>query len=225
MESSRAALLSRSDEILCDACAEDLPPFIRAAAFGDYGGSLRSLIHLHKFDGVRALSKPLGERLATAIHHACDGSAGPVYVVAVPLFRGKRAFNQSELLATWALRHLSSTGSPTLFVLQHGLLRRNRRTESQSHLTPHQRRENVRGAFSVQQDARGLDVLLIDDVYTTGATARECTRVLLQAGAATVRVATLARTQRGLATTWDAGVAAWPTPFTAISRHGTELTP
>ncbi len=204
MESARAAGLSRNDDVLCDECTQELPPFERAAAFGNYGGGLRSLLHLYKFDGVRALRKPLGLRLADAMERACEGLSGPVQVVAVPLYRGKRVFNQSAEMADEAVRLLSGTARQFTLHRAHGLLKRTRRTESQAHLSPKQRRRNVLGAFAVRGEVRGAQVLLVDDVYTTGATVVECTRVLLRAGASSVRVATLARTQRGLFATWDA---------------------
>lgn len=213
MESARAAGLSRTDGPRCETCTLEPPAFHRAVAFGDYGGSLRTLLHLHKFDGVRSLAVPLGERLADAMARVCDGVEGTLHVVAVPLYRHKRAFNQSELMAEAAMRVLRRTRPGLALRGSHGLLRRTRRTESQAHLTPRQRRTNVLGAFAVVGDVRGLDILLVDDVYTTGATVAECTRALLQAGAASVRVATLARTQQDLAAVWDAvparNIAGW----------------
>ncbi len=227
MESVRAAGLSRTDPILCDVCTKELPPFERAAAFGSYGGGLRSLIHLYKFDGVRALRKPLGLRLAEAMVEACDGLTGPVQVVAVPLYRGKRSFNQSAEIADEAVGVVHSTPRPFTLQPAHGLLKRTRPTESQAHLSPKERRRNVHGAFAVRGKVRGDQILLVDDVYTTGATAMECTRILLRAGARSVHVATLARTQRGLSTTWD--VAGWDVPRTeeyaavsGVPRRGIE---
>ncbi|MEO8870825.1 MAG: phosphoribosyltransferase family protein, partial [Granulicella sp.] len=79
-------------------------------------------------------------------------------------------------------------------------------TESQFALTPHARRTNLRGAFAVPNRASlaGRTVLLVDDIYTTGATARECARVLRRAGAKRIFVATLARAQTETVERWDA---------------------
>jgi ComF family protein len=114
----------------------------------------------------------------------------------VPLHKTKfrqRGFNQAELIAKAALK-LLPTGSS--FELVSGVLLRTRDTHSQIGLTSHQRRENMRGAFAVPRatDITGREVILVDDVYTTGTTATECARVLRRAGASQVWVATVART-------------------------------
>lgn len=205
MESERAAGLARTDATVCETCMETPPEFVRALAFGTYGGALRTMIHLHKFDGVKALAQPLGLRLARIIECLRDNEAGRFTIIAVPMYRGKRAYNQSALIADVAIEHLKDWQPGWRVRAAHRLLRRTRKTESQSHLTPAQRRKNVRGAFAVTGDVRGQAILLVDDVYTTGATAAECTRVLLQAGAAQVYVVTLARTQKEQIALWDGG--------------------
>jgi predicted amidophosphoribosyltransferase len=160
----------------CGLCRRLEPPFVRAVAYGSYEGAVRELIHLLKYHRV----KP----------------AAAIVVIPVPLYRGKRnqrGFNQASLIAAAALKH--PTARVRLHLLEDVLLRR-RETKSQIGLTSHQRRENLRGAFVVARpdQIKGREVLLVDDVYTTGTTVFECTRVLRRAGATRVWVATVART-------------------------------
>jgi ComF family protein len=182
---------------LCPVCRRIDRPFTRAAAFGSYDGGLRELIHLLKYNGVRPAAGFLGHRLAEAIA-ALESSfeQDTVLVIPVPLYKGKRrqrSFNQAELIARAALKGYPAAGRLQLAT---GVLYRTRDTQSQIGLTSHQRRENLRGAFAVLRAAEvtGREVLLVDDVYTTGTTATECARVLRKAGAAKVWVATVART-------------------------------
>jgi len=121
---------------------------------------------------------------------------GIVLLIPVPLYKGKRrvrGFNQAELIARAAMKE---DPERSRFQLRTELLLRVRDTHSQIGLTGHQRRENLRGAFAVAraEQVTGREVLLVDDVYTTGATASECARVLRRAGASRVWVATVART-------------------------------
>jgi ComF family protein len=122
----------------------------------------------------------------------------PIAAIPVPLHASKRrerAFNQAELIARAALKLHSAQGR--LHLVDH-VLERRRETKSQIGMTLHQRRESMRGAFAVtrSQAVKGRQVLLVDDVYTTGATVSECARVLLRAGASRVWVATVARTPK-----------------------------
>jgi ComF family protein len=114
----------------------------------------------------------------------------------VPLYKSRRrerGFNQAEVIARAAVKVYPRRESMRLAP---EILRRTRDTHSQIGLTSHQRRLNLRGAFAVTRagEVTGRDVILVDDVYTTGATATECARVLRRAGARRVWVATVART-------------------------------
>jgi len=181
----------------CRICQRVQLPFERAVAYGSYDGRLRDLVHLLKFEQVRPAAKVLGRLLADAIA-ALEPSlpAGTIAVVPVPLHvhkKSQRGFNQAELIVRAALRQWPGGER---FELCEQTLMRVRDTGSQIGLTRHQRRQNLRGAFAVKEGrtVSGREVLLVDDVYTTGATASECARVLRQAGAARVWVATVGRT-------------------------------
>ena len=183
----------------CRECRLAPPAFTRAVAFGTYTDELRALIHLLKFEGVRAAAGLLGSRLGEAITQLDGLTSGELLVVAVPLFRARereRGFNQSVLLADAGLRWLRRARPEWKLKRAHSLLRRVKRTESQYVLSPKGRRRNLRGAFETTGNVSGREVLLIDDILTSGATARECARVLVAAGAARVWVATVARAQK-----------------------------
>jgi ComF family protein len=181
----------------CGLCRRLEPPFARASAYGSYDGGLRELIHLLKYERVRPAANVLGRMLAEVIAalEPCFGR-NVVLVVPVPLHAGKlrqRGFNQSELIARVALK-LRPSGNRT--ALSASVLERQRETQSQIGLTRHQRRENIRGAFVVAKpdEMAGREILLVDDVFTTGTTVSECARILRRAGASKVWVATVART-------------------------------
>jgi len=187
-------------ESRCGVCQRIEPAFARAAAYGSYEGGLRELIHLLKYNGVRPAADVLGRMLAEAITSLEPGfPASSVAVIPVPLYRGKRrqrGFNQADLIARAAIKiKVKGIDSGRLHLCDR-VLEKKRETASQIGLTSHQRRENLRGAFRVAQPeaVSGREVLVVDDVYTTGATVSECARVLRRAGATKVWVATVART-------------------------------
>ena len=128
-------------------------------------------------------------------------------VVAVPLFPAKerqRGYNQAVLLADAALKELKKSAPEWRLRAAHGAIRRVKDTQSQFELTPSGRRRNLQGAFVVGETAGlvGREVLLIDDIYTTGATARACAAVLRRAGASKVWVATVSRAQKEMVAMW-----------------------
>jgi predicted amidophosphoribosyltransferase len=174
---------------------------------------MRALLHLLKYEGMEPVARRLGEVMAGQVA-GLPALPAALTVVPVPLFaakRSQRGYNQAELLAQAVVVEGRARGFA--WKLDSSLLRRKRATESQAGLTPRQRRMNVRGAFFVPGSRRdpsrkageaaapparlkGLDILMIDDIYTTGATARAASLALREAGAGSVWVATAARAQR-----------------------------
>jgi ComF family protein len=182
---------------LCGLCRRLKPKYVKAAAYGSYEGGLRDLIHLLKYEHVRPAANVLGRMLAEVLAHlASDFDDQSTVVVPVPLHQRKyreRGFNQAELIAQAALKLKPASLD---LRLASDALKRTRATLSQTGLSSHQRRENMRGAFVVEKAAEivGRQVVLVDDVFTTGTTVSECARVLQRAGATRIWVATVART-------------------------------
>jgi ComF family protein len=162
---------------------------------------MREAIHALKYDRIHPTARRLGAMLATAIEQLAPDAPAELLVVPVPLHRNKhkqRGFNQAHALARSAIEALRKSHTKWDLTLAPTTLMRLRSTESQAELTPRQRRQNVRGAFKVCDPAaiRGKNILLVDDILTTGATARAAAQSLRKAGAANVYVATLARARR-----------------------------
>jgi ComF family protein len=162
---------------------------------------MKAAIHALKYDRLHPAAKPLGRMLAQAIAQLAAEAPAAMLMVPIPLHRSKhseRGFNQARALAAQAVGILRKSHPAWRLSLASTTLMRLRATGSQAGLTARQRRLNVRGAFTVPDPAAvaGKHVLLIDDILTTGATARAATQALLRAGAVTVWVATLARARR-----------------------------
>lgn len=173
---------------VCGDCARTPPPYTRAVAPLVFGGAVRTAVHALKYDGLRCMTGFLTGRFAGRL----GGWFPDTSVVApVPLHQNRlreRGFNQSLLIAMGAAKELDASLSID------GLVR-TRDTMPQVALPPREREANVKGAFAVagKDEFAGRGVLLVDDVFTTGATVRECARVLRKAGAEKVYVLTVAR--------------------------------
>jgi ComF family protein len=171
----------------CAACAAEPPPYHWARAAGVYAGPLRDAILALKFGGKRLVARPL----ADLVLDQCDDVFDPTLagLVPVPLSRARereRGFNQATLIAERLAR---ARGVP----LRSRWLARVRPTRPQSELSAGERRANVHRAFAASPAVAGGEIVLVDDVLTTGATAAECARALRAAGAARVGVLTVAR--------------------------------
>lgn len=204
-----------AEGLLCDPCRQVPPAFEQARAYSVYRNELREIVHLLKYERMPSLAAPLGAMLARTIAQL-KHTGEEALVIAVPLFPAKerqRGYNQAALIADAAISQMKRTHPTWRLKAAHHAIRRVKDTESQFGLTPSGRRKNLRGAFAVpdSEKVRGRAVILVDDIYTTGATARGCADVLRRAGAEKVFVATVSRAQPEMVALWgaQANTAVW----------------
>jgi len=178
------------DKAHCAECLKDRPPFAAARCVLKYNDGSRDLIlgfkHSDKIHAVQAFI-PWLKRVGAEMLDEAD------VLVPVPLHRWRllsRRYNQAAIIA-FAL------GKDTGLKCLPDAIVRVRATPSQGHLSTEERLNNVHKAFAFNrrytEQVKGKSLVLVDDVYTTGATVKECTKVLLTAGALRVHVLTLAR--------------------------------
>ncbi|MBP7765840.1 MAG: ComF family protein [Deltaproteobacteria bacterium] len=181
---------SPAGDHVCGACLASPPFFDRARAAVVYEGIISDTIHRFKYGRDLSTGGALARFLAECPFddldwHRCDA------VLPVPLHKKRlreRGFNQSLLLAR-------ALGRKYGIAVDFSLLKRRKFTLTQTGLTRQEREKNIKGAFETARPGQIADknLILVDDVYTTGATVNECARILKHSGAADVAVVTLAR--------------------------------
>ena len=176
-------------EHTCARCLATPPTFNKARSVVIYDENSKKIIlpfkHADRLDLIPLIAKMMSQQGRELIETAD-------LIVPVPLHRLrllKRKYNQSALLAQHVAKQFNKSYVPDG-------LKRIRRTPKQGKLSPEQRKKNVANAFQINKhlDFTGKNVLLIDDVLTTGATANECAKILLKSGATQVCVLTFATT-------------------------------
>jgi ComF family protein len=185
---------------MCADCRLREPDFDLARSYGIYSGKLRAAVLQLKFHRREKLGMQLGSLLVGSwlALEANSAFRNTCVIIPVPLHRSRereRGYNQAELLARGFARTMKKRGAISQVKLATRALLRRHATVPQSGLSLQRRSENVRRAFEVTDPARmrGRDVILVDDVMTTGATASACAAALRSAGAQRVVVLALAR--------------------------------
>lgn len=176
----------------CGDCLRDPPPFARTVCVADYGFPWDALIGAFKFEGRPELSGPLADRLVAAL----QATSAPLPDLVLPVPLSPRRLAQRGYNQAWEVARRVAARLPC--AAEASLLQRPLEAAHQAELGRAERQSNLRGAFMVDPRRRSLlqgrAVALVDDVMTTGATAREAATALLRAGAARVDLWVLART-------------------------------
>lgn len=174
---------------LCIDCRDKTPSFDICRSVGPYTDSYRIVVKVLKFMCKRNLAYRMGCLMADVVKK--EKGFWPLdLIIPVPASRGslkQRGFSQTELLAKQISKSLKVP-------MNAGILARIKDTPNQRELTREEREKNLLAAFDIKDKRKieGKSILLVDDVYTTGSTIRECTKILLEAGATRVSVVTWA---------------------------------
>jgi len=169
--------------LACRLCADWPPGLLRARSAVWLDPSARTAVHRLKYEGWSRAAEAMAEAM-----HQLEPLTGQVSLVPIPLGKRRlrqRGYNQSECIA-------AAIGARVGLTVRADLLRRVRETRTQTALTPEARHANVSGAFRAGS-VEGLALVLVDDVFTTGATLAAAGAALVEAGAVRVEAVTFAR--------------------------------
>lgn len=175
---------------ICSDCLRKKLHFDRAFSPCTYEGIVKELIHAFKYNGKDYLGSALSRLMIEFIREYHVPVRDMDLIIPMPLYHTRlreREFNQAQILGKYIAAEFNKD-------VALGALQRHRLTRTQTELEPQARFANVRDSFCVAQDAdlKAKNILLVDDVFTTGATASEAASVLKGAGANIVFVLTLA---------------------------------
>ena len=174
----------------CRDCRSQRMHFSAARSLAEYDGVVKEAVHAFKYRNARRLADLFAGLLQENLSDLIEDADIITFVPLRPAKKRQRGYNQAELLARALGRRTGKTASDTLKAV--------RFVKDQSKLKAADRRRNVRDAYAIKKGAeaalKGRKVLLVDDVFTTGATASECASHLAKAGAKEIKVITLART-------------------------------
>lgn len=176
---------------LCPECATVRPPFMCHRSYGRYRGKLKDAILLYKYRGFQVLGIEFARLILRTLGKEENIWWKADVIIPVPLHPKRkkiRGFNQAKVIAE-ELARLKE------IELEEGVLKKVKNAPPQTLLEMEERKKNVSGAFRVVRGDRikGKTIILVDDVYTTGSTVKECSAVLKKAGAEEIRVITVAQ--------------------------------
>jgi competence protein ComFC len=173
---------------ICGFCFENKPAFLKARASFEYNEKIKYIVNRFKYNDEKFLAKPLAEFMADEYfrnNFECD------FILYTPLTLEKfqkRGYNQSELLANSLSQILDLPVKQNVHKIKNTL--------TQTNLNREERKINLEKAFKIlkKKELRDKNILLVDDVFTTGATVQEISKLLLNSGAKAIYVLTLAHT-------------------------------
>jgi len=179
-------------EILCFDCKNKKYSFEFSRSTGVYDKVLKKCIHLFKYYGEKKLAKPLGKHMIDYLVKNDEFKKKIDLIIPIPLHKNdlkKRGFNQSILLGRIIGNYFS-------IPVEEKVLIKKKLTPFQVNLSKKEREKNILKVFSVEkpEEIKGKNILILDDVFTTGSTVEECAKELMKARANNIFVLTLART-------------------------------